>query len=382
MAAIIFWGSFLAAVYAYVGYLLLCMLAARVFGKKFKREEIFPALTLVIPCYNEELVIRKKIENSLELDYPQDKLQIIVVSESTDRTNDIISDFKQKNVELYTLGQRAGKTVLMFCASLKARGRIIVFSDANVRLKSDALKQIASNFSDERVGAVTGLLQVSNPQVSAISRGEFMYKKYESLLRTANGRMGRVLNSDGALFAIRKDLYLPITPERGDDFELVVRVLLEGYDSVFDPEAISYEDSSVTAKQEIQRKIRMVSWFFKSTALLIQEMLVRSRFDLIFQIVSHKVLRWLTPYFFILFLFSNVFLWQEGWFYQLLLCMQVLGYMLGAAGFYIAEIKKIKPPFILGVFHYFLMYNYAFLAGTIKGLFPARTTSSWAKARP
>lgn len=347
-----------------------------------KKNEIFPPVSIIIPCHNEEKVIRKKLENLLSLKYPSDKIQIIVASESTDKTNEIVKEYKDRGVLLYQSDSRIGKTAIIYNALPQANGEILIFSDANVMLEKDAVRKIISNFYEERVGAVSGLLAVNNPHQSNISWGETIYKKYETLLRKSNSRLGKVLNSDGALFAIRKNLYAPLNPKRGDDFELVIRVLIKGYCSVFEPEAISYEDASITTQAEIGRKIRMTSWFIRSALVLLKEMLLKLRFDLAFQIISHKLIRWITPYFFIALLLSNIALWQQGLGYQLFLIIQILAYSMGILGWYISDIKKKKPPFLLKGMHYFLMFNYAFFIGIIKGIFSGNDTSAaWEKVR-
>lgn len=379
MARTLFWISLLIIFYIYFGYTALCILLGLLFNRQVKKKEIYPTISIIIPCYNEEKVIRGKLENLLSLDYPMDKLQIIVVSESTDKTNEIVS--KYKNIELYKYGGRLGKTVLLYNAVPQARGEILVFTDANVMLKKDCLKKISSNFYEERIGAVTGLLEVDNPEASPISWGEKIYKKYETILRKSNSQLRRVLNSDGALFAIRRGLYRPISPERGDDFELVIRVLIDGYHSVFEPEAIAYESASIATKGEIARKIRMVSWFIRSTIILIKDMLLKFRFGLIFQIFSHKLLRWTTPYFLIAFFISNISLWKEGLFYQSILIVQISVYCMGLLGWYMSDLQKKKPPLLLGAMQYFLMFNYAFLIGTIKGIFSGKTSPVWDKVR-
>ncbi len=381
MPLLIFWTSFFAIAYTYFGYILLCILSGKLLGKDPVKKEYYPSISVIVACYNEENVIREKIENLLSLDYPKDKIEIIIASESTDQTDAIISEYTRQSVKLYKYSGRNGKTRLIYNTVPHAKGEILIFSDANIIIKNDAIRIISSLFSDPKVGAATGLLTITNPLKSSISRGESIYKKYESALRKSNSRLGRVLNSDGALFAIRKDLYRPLSPDRGDDFELVIRVLINNYKSLFEPEAIAYEDASISAKAEISRKIRMVSWFTKSTLLLIKEMFFRLRFGLMLQIISHKLMRWFTPYFFIMLFISNVFLIENSGIYPIIFIIQIFAYTSGLIGIYQIGIKKKKPHFFYGAAYYFLMYNYAFLIGTIKGMFPAKTSSSWEKTR-
>ncbi len=374
---LIFSSSLFIILYTYCGYLFCSVLLGILFRIKREKQEFTPSLTVIVPCYNEENVIQQKIENLLSLEYPRDKLQIIIASESSDKTNKIATRYKERGIELLASELRRGKTVLMYHSIAIAHGDIIVFSDANVLLKQNALLKVTRNFSDTRVGAVIGMLQVTNPKASHISRGEYIYKQYETTLRESNSNIGSVLNADGALFAIRKSLYKPLSPERGDDFELVIRILLQGYLSVFDREAIAYEDASLTSRQEISRKIRMTSWFVKSSLLLSREMVAKARIDLLLQLISHKFLRWFTPYFLILAFCSNLFLWREAASYRIFFIVQCGLYLLGLSGVFLADVRKKKPPLIMGAMHYFLMYNYAFLIGTIKGMGLGKTSSTW-----
>jgi cellulose synthase/poly-beta-1,6-N-acetylglucosamine synthase-like glycosyltransferase len=382
MAKTIFWVSLITILYVYFGYSALCVLISGFFGKKTSKNRSFlPKLSIIVPCYNEEKIIKAKIENILSLNYPKDRLQIMIASESNDSTNSIAAAYKESGVELYIISTRAGKPTLLFKTIPYARSEIVVFSDANAMFAPDALLKITENFSDPSIGAVIGALKISNAAQSSISRGEHLYKQYETLIRKANSRLGRVLNADGSIFALRKDLYSPISAERGDDFELILRILLSGHRCIFEPEAVSYEEASITAKAEILRKIRMVSWFLKSSLILAKEMIYKFRIDLLFQLVSHKILRWFMPYFFIALFSANCSLIGRSLFFKLSLLVQLSIYFGGLAGLYIVEAQKKKPPVLLGAFYYFIIYNYAFLIGTLKGILSRQISSSWEKVR-
>jgi cellulose synthase/poly-beta-1,6-N-acetylglucosamine synthase-like glycosyltransferase len=382
MAKIIFWVSLITILYVYFGYSALCILISVFFGKKTPKNRSFhPKLAIIVPCYNEEKIIKAKIENILSLNYPKDRLQIMIASESNDSTNSIAAAYKESGVELYIISPRAGKPTILFKTIPYARSEIVVFSDANAMFAPDALLKIAENFSDPTIGAVIGALNISNITQSSISRGEHLYKQYETLIRKANSRLGRVLNADGSIFALRKDLYSPISAERGDDFELILRILLNGHRCIFEPEAVSYEEASITAKAEILRKIRMVSWFLKSSLILAKEMIYKFRIDLLFQLVSHKILRWFMPYFFIALFSANCSLIGRSLFFKLSLLVQLSIYFGGLAGLYITQAQKNKPPVLLGALYYFIIYNYAFLIGTLKGILSRQISSSWEKVR-
>jgi cellulose synthase/poly-beta-1,6-N-acetylglucosamine synthase-like glycosyltransferase len=354
---------------------------AKIFSIKINKKDCLDSITIIIPCYNEEKVIRAKIENLLHLEYPRDKLQILIASESVDQTNQIAKEYKNAGVEIYQTNKRLGKSALIFNAIPLSRGEILVFSDANAMLDILALKKIMRNFSDHKVGAVVGLLRINNSASSHISKSEDLYKKYETLLRSSNSTFGKVLNSDGAIFAIRKSLYHPITPEKGDDFELIIRVLLSNHYSVFEPEAIAFENASTTATQETARKIRMVSWLIKSAGSLLKEMIFGLRIDLAYQLISHKFFRWLTPFFLISLFISNALIFNISTFFKVLFLLQTVFYLYGLSGLIISKFLKSKIPTIFGFGHYFIIYNYAFFIGVLKGLFPFGKYYAWETKR-
>jgi cellulose synthase/poly-beta-1,6-N-acetylglucosamine synthase-like glycosyltransferase len=377
LTTIIFYGSLGIILYTYCGYILICVAVSKIFKIKFSQGTVLPSITAIIPCYNEEKIIEEKIKNLLQLDYPKDKLQIIIASESTDRTNQIVSKYQEAGLELYQTKKRFGKSALIFNAFHLAKGEIILFSDANAMLDSLALKKIARNFYDSKVGAVVGLLCINNSSHSHISKAEDLYKKYETILRTSNSALGHVLNSDGAIFAIRRNLYHPITPEKGDDFELIIRILISKHYSVFEPQALAFEAASVTARQETNRKIRMVSWLIKSAASLLKEMLFKWRLDLVYQLISHKFLRWLTPFFLLSLFISNALILNINGFFKIFFILQSGFYLYGLLGLILSQVLKIKIPAILGFGHYFIMYNYAFLIGVLKGMLPLGRYHAW-----
>jgi cellulose synthase/poly-beta-1,6-N-acetylglucosamine synthase-like glycosyltransferase len=382
MSYYIFWISLAFLIYIYVGYLGISMLLGKLFRRPFIKKDISPSVTLIIPAFNEQKVIKEKIENSLGLDYPKEKLEIVIASESNDGTNNIASQYIEKGIVLYTYKARQGKSKLLYDTLPKIKGEIIVFSDANAIYKKDALKKLVRNFHDRRIGAALGRLVISNPHDSSTTEGESLYKKYEGLLRKHNSYLHAILGVDGSMFAIRRELYLPITPTRGDDFELAARIRIKGFGIVFEEEAISYEKAPISSHDEIKRKIRIVSGFLRSSIFLLKEMLRPFRGLLIFQLVSNKILRWASPYFLIIFFFSNMvlFMHKRHGFYDILFSAQILFYLMALlSGIYL---KKNKGP-LFGVSRipfYFLSFNYAFLLGTLKGLF-LKAPTFWEKVR-
>ncbi|MFH1061590.1 MAG: glycosyltransferase family 2 protein [Candidatus Omnitrophota bacterium] len=376
----IFWISLITLFHVYIGYMIICIIIGKIFKQPIDKQEIFPTVTILIPAYNEQQVIKQKIENTLALEYPKDKLEIVIASESNDQTNQLVSDFKAQGIILYAFEQRRGKSRMLYDVFAKTKGEIIIFSDANAMYKPDVIKKLARNFNDPKIGGVLGNLIITNPKDSSISQGESVFKKYEAVLRQANTAAHSIIGADGTMLAMRRDLYKPIDPDRGDDFELALRIRIQGYGMVFEPEAISYEKASIDFRDEIKRKRRIVSWFWKSALILLGEMLHPFRGFLIFQVISNKILRWLSPYFLILLFISSLRLAAMNNFYALFFQLQVFFYSLAVfSGIFLSSsdnkfLKLLKMPF------FFIVFNYAFLIGTIEGLF-LKQNPFWKKVR-
>ncbi|MCG2711682.1 MAG: glycosyltransferase family 2 protein [Candidatus Omnitrophica bacterium] len=376
----VFYFSLLALFYTYFGYLGISIILGKLFFKKIDKKVISPSVTLLIPAYNEQSVIAQKLENSLSLDYPQELLEIVVASESNDGTNDIVRKFEDKGVLLYSFKERRGKSRMLYDVYPKAKGEIVLFSDANAIYDSKAIRKLVRNFNDKRVGGVLGNLIITNPDKSSISEGESVFKRYESLLRISNTNQLAIVGADGSMLAIRKELYFPISPDRGDDFELAIRIRVKGYSMVFEPEAISYEKASTDFLAEISRKRRIVSWFFKSSFILLGEMLLKGRWFLLFQVISNKLFRWFSPYFLILLFVSSVKLSTEHIFYQIVFYSQILFYVLAMfSGIFIKKADN-KLQKILRMPFFFVVFNYAFFIGTLEGMF-MRQKPFWKKVR-
>ncbi|MBU1044920.1 MAG: glycosyltransferase family 2 protein [Candidatus Omnitrophica bacterium] len=377
---IIFWISLISLFHVYIGYLIICIIAAKLFKQPIDKQEIFPTVTLLIPAYNEQPVIKAKIENSLALEYPKDKLKIVIASESTDNTNQLVSEYLDQGIVLHAFAQRRGKSRMLYDVVGKTTGEIIVFSDANAMYKPDVISKLVRNFNDRKIGGVLGSLIITNPDDSSISEGESVFKKYESILRKANTAVHSIIGADGTMLAIRRDLYKPISPERGDDFEIALRIRVQGYGMVFEPEAISYEKASVDFQAEIKRKRRIVSWFWKSALILLSEMVNPWQGFLIFQVISNKIMRWLSPVFLIALFVSSLSLAPGSIFYGLFFQLQVFFYCVAMLGGIFSKKTENKLEKILRMPFFFIVFNYAFLIGTIEGLF-LKQKPFWQKVR-
>lgn len=362
---LLFWISTLTLIYIYIGYPLLLCVFGLLSGKKVLRAEEYPSVSLIISAYNEEQVIGRKILNSLQIDYPKDKLEIIIVSESTDRTNEIVSRYFQQGVKLFAYAGRNGKSFSLYRAVPEAQGEIVVFSDANAFYKGDAIKKIVRNFHDARIGCVSGMLVYENPDETSIGESEGFYWKYEMMIKRLESRLFSLAGSNGSIFALRKQLYKPLSPYRGDDFELTIGVLLDGYGVILEKEAVSIEHCSRETIDEFNRKVRIVAGMGRSACAYALESIKNGRLFLLWQIMSHKLLRWVAPIFYIGTLCSAMLLPSP--FYRTLLVAQLIFYMLAVCG-YVMERCGRKLPLFINVPYYMCVVHLAALIGLVKSL--------------
>lgn len=293
---LLFWSAVSIILYIYVGYpLLLCISRVFVHSKERTQSEIYPKVTLLISCYNEENVIREKIENVLNLSYPTDKLEVMVVSDaSTDKTDEIVGEYADKGIRLVRQDQRLGKTAGLNLAMQKASGDIIVFTDANAMFKTDAIEMLVRNFADRQVGYVVGEARYIDERQNFASDTESTYWRYEIFIKRMESRIHSVVGGDGAIYAVRKELYEPLLDTDINDFVNPMQIILQGFRGVYEPEAICWEKSAGDFKKEFYRKIRIVNrsfsglWRVRSVINPVKSGIFS------FLVVSHKLLRWLT----------------------------------------------------------------------------------------
>ena len=377
---IIFTFSLFVLIYIYLGYPLILGILSSLLSKKVNKKEFYPHVSMIISAYNEENIIRQKLENSLELDYPKEKLEIIVASESTDKTNEISKEYKDNGVILYAYKKREGKRATLYRTVPLAKGEIIVFSDANAMYKKDAIKKIVRNFHDKRIGCVSGRLKYTSKKESIIGKGEIAYWEHDFILKKMASSLFSLAGCggvNGSIFAIRKELYNPINKYRADDFEISCRIEISGYGVIMEAEAVSYEESSENSKQEFKRKVRLASWNFISTLMLLREALQKGKLCTAFLLFSHRLLRYTSPIWLILLFISNLFLLNS----YLLYCffLQLIFYSLALSG-WIMEKSYHKINSLLLVPFYFCMVNCAAFVSLTKIIFK-KTDMLWEKTR-
>ncbi|NJN67845.1 MAG: glycosyltransferase family 2 protein [Chloroflexaceae bacterium] len=310
MNAKLFWLAVGSIIYTYAGYPAILTLLARLRPRPrpFPPLEPEPSLTLLIVAYNEQEVIARKLENSLALDYPREKLQILVVADGSDQTPDIVRTYANQGVELDYRAERRGKMAAINRAIPLVRGELVVFSDANNLYEPGGLRHLVAPFADPTVGAVTGTKVITTGgQKDALGTSEGLYWKYESFIKEQETRLGCCTGVLGEMLAVRRSLLEP-APESviNDDFYIAMRLTRRGYRVVYAPLARSFEAVSASAQDERTRRARIVAGRYQAIALA-PTFLPFNRPLLIWQVGSHKFLRPLVPLAMVAALLTNLF---------------------------------------------------------------------------
>jgi len=307
MIGILFWLCVLFVIYVYAGYPLLLGLLARLRPKPGAYASYTPVVTLIVAAYNEERVIGKKMENCVALDYPRDRLQILVMNDcSEDRTAEIVSGFAGQGVELITAPQRRGKMANVIHAIQNlARGEVILISDATNLYAPNVLRELSAPFADPTVGAVFGARDIVRGD-GALGDSEGLYWKYESFIQEQETRLGCSTGAFGDIFAIRRSLFETPPPRViNDDFFIAMRLVKRGYRVIYNPKARTSERVSPTAQDEVTRRARMIAGRYQAISMAGQ-LLPFDRPRLVWQVLSHKFFRPLVPFAMIGALLANV----------------------------------------------------------------------------
>lgn len=380
-----FWTGVFIVLYTYAGYGLIIYILSKLKGKPrpftHLSDSDLPDVTILVAAYNEEQCIEDKIANTLNLNYPKDKLSILFVTDgSTDNTPSIITKFHA--VKLFHDFQRKGKIHAVNRVMKFVTTPIVIFSDANTLLNSLAVKNIVRHYQNEQIGGVAGEKRIyKNKEDNASGSGEGFYWKYESFLKKKDAEVYSIVGAAGELFSIRTELYQdPPDNIIIEDFYMSLKICTKGYRFMYEPEAYAFETASASVKEEWKRKVRICAGGFQAMAKL-KPLLNPFRYGILsFQYISHRVLRWtLAPLFLPLVLIANVWLAiaAGSWFYGLTLIAQIAFYILALLGYLFSEKKvSIKGFFIP---YYFTVMNLSVYAGFIRYL-KGKQSVVWEKA--
>lgn len=376
IAKLFFWTMIFLIAYSYFLYPIFLVLFS-LFKKPIEinsNGSYIPSVSMVISAYNEEKVIEEKIKNCLTLDYPKEKLEIVVGSDgSTDNTVCIVAKFSDQAIRFWNFPKRMGKVNVLNKITPYLTSQIVVFSDANTMYEADAIKELVKPFSNSKIGCVCGKLVLKKPNENCGGEFEGFYWQYESFLKKYEGRYGSLLGANGGIYAIRKNLF-EILPSNTliEDFVLPMKILSRGYNVYFAPDAIATEETSRTIHEESRRKTRIGAGDYQALTLTLP-MLNISRGFPSFAYWSHKVLRWLVPFFLIFLLLLNLLLLGKA-IYQLLFIIQSMVYMGAFIGYMLSKRKRnIK---LFSILYYFIVMNTSLLIGFFR-FFSGMQSVAW-----
>ncbi len=364
MITFLFWFSLAVVIYVYVGFAFLAALVARLRNRQVKKGPITPRVSLIIPAYNEEASIAEKLDNVLALDYPLDKLEIIVASDgSNDSTESIVRRYADQGVRLLGFPRR-GKIFAMNDAVGKASGDVLVFSDATSMFERQALRQLISNFADPEVGGASGrMIYARHANRDSSGQGEKLYWSYAVWLKQMKSLSGSIVSASGAIHAIRRKLYQPpADTATTDDFAISTAVVEQGYRLVFDSEACAYEEPAPAAENEFGRKVRMMNRGLRGV-ILRRRLLNPFRFGFYsLSLFSQKVLRRLVPFFLLILFVCSFLISASGAIYFAAFVAQALFYLSAVLGYLIRGTRLGRFKFFYIPFFYCLANAAAFVA--------------------
>jgi cellulose synthase/poly-beta-1,6-N-acetylglucosamine synthase-like glycosyltransferase len=358
------WSAVAVGAYVYVGYPLLLWAVGKTVERPVHKAPITPSVTVIIAAHNEEQQLAAKIKNTLALDYPQDRIEIIIASDgSTDGTEDVAARFEREGVGLLRL-PRCGKMQALNQAVARSASEILVFTDANAELERRALKELVAPFADIEIGGVCGNQKYGRAATAGDSAaaGEDLYWTFDKYLKELETRVGSTIAADGSLYAMRRELYVVVEDgAQADDFAVSARVVTSGGRRlVYEPEAVSFEPAPAASDQEFWRKVRVANHGIRAILALDGGLNpLRTGFYAI-EMWSHKLLRYLLPLFAVGALAASAVLALHSVFYFALLVAQAAFYALAVAGCLLrrtpfGRLKPFYAPF------YFCLANAAAL---------------------
>lgn len=382
-----FWISFSVLFFCYIGYGLILFLynhlkALFAAGKKGGEIADWLPVSIIITAYNEGDQLAKKVNNTLSIDYPADKLKIIIITDgSTDGSENIIKQFP--SVLLLHRDERKGKLAAIKRAMQYVETPVVVFSDANAELNRNCIQRIVHHYSDSMTGGVAGEKKIiSDQKMSAVGEAEGLYWKYESFMKKQDAGFNTVVGAAGELFSIRTELFAQLNENIIlDDFVISMKVCLQGYRIEYEPEAYATEFPSASLAEEEKRKVRISAGAYQSIGYLKEALNIFKYPLLSFQYISRRLLRWVfCPFMLIVLLWSNIFLVSKPGsphIYIVFLCGQISFYVAAVAGWIL--MRAGRRAGILTVPFYFVFMNYCLVKGFIKFL-KDKQTVLWEKS--
>ncbi|MFZ1082440.1 MAG: glycosyltransferase [Candidatus Kryptoniota bacterium] len=364
----VFWGAFILIVHSYLLYpisLVFLSTARKRYELKNSAREPKRKISILISAYNEESAVSKRMSELLTIDYPEFEI-IVGIDGATDRTYEILREFNDKRLRVIPFQVNRGKVWVLNDLYKYADGEVIMFSDANTRLDADSLRRLERHFDDDKVGGVCGRLELHAKDRAKGSNMESEYWGIESWMKKLEGDQGMTLGANGAIYAIRRNLFAPFDSKSriADDFILPLRLIEKGYYFVYEPDALAFENSN-SFKTEFFRKVKVgeaIMGTLKSSLALMNPF----KGFVAYSFWSHKIIRWLAPFLLLIMIFSNLLLLAHGELYFVSAVAQAAFYFTAAIGIMCLYLGSQIP--VAAHFGYFLIANAGLVVGMMKSL--------------
>jgi cellulose synthase/poly-beta-1,6-N-acetylglucosamine synthase-like glycosyltransferase len=354
---VLFWASLAGILWTHIGYPLAAALLAKLHTRHVRRDDITPSATVIIPAHDEEDAIGARLDNLLALDYPREQLEIIVASDaSTDGTDEIVIDYASRDPRVRLLAlPRGGKLAALNRAVDESTRDVVAFSDANSKWSPDALSKLVRNLADDDVSYVCGKLRLERPDGT---NREGIYWRYELWLRESESRLGSITGGNGAIYAVRRTDY--VSHRFGQDLGLPDAMVKRGKRAVYEPEAVASEKPPGNVEEEYRRKVRMFPWAWQH--LFEGRMLSGVGPLYLFELISHRVLRYASGLLHVVLLVTSIALASHGLVYAIVLAGQLLWLALAALG-------RLRVPIPgAGLAYYYFLVTWATVAALVSYL--------------
>ena len=379
MLELLFWLMAIGAIFSYFIYPLILMIANRFYGHQIEQAEQEPSLplTVIVTAYNEEARIRDKIVNTLALQYPAEKLELVVASDcSEDKTDEIVREYSDRGVKLVRASERLGKENAQREAIQSAMGEVLVFSDVATEIPVDALLNLERYFQDDSVGAVSSEDRFISQDGEVA--GEGAYVKYEMWLRRLESRLCGLVGLSGSFFAARKTICDNWDINSPSDFNTALNAAKAGKRAVTAPDVLGYYKDLKDAHKEYQRKVRTVLRGMVGLSRHTEVLNPLRLGGFAFQAFSHKVMRWLVPWFLLGTFLTSAALSTEGVIYALAFWAQIVFYAVAIVAHFVPGLRRSS---LVKIVYFFVQVNVAIFESSIKFLSGQRMTKWTPSAR-
>lgn len=356
-------------VHTYLFYPMLLWIFNGVINRQQKiQREYWPTISVIISAYNEEKIIQQRIENLLSLNYPADKVEVLIGSDcSSDTTNDIVLSYRDKGVSLAAFNDRRGKASVLNDLASIAKNEVLIFSDANTFYEKNVFRNFVRHFSDPSIGGVCGYLQLRSSEDNSGGKGESFYWEYENKIKELEGNFYTTFGATGAIYAIQRLLFKPLPTQKAimDDFLIPMNVVEQGFRIIYDKSVFGWEEATDSAIKEFQRKIRIGAANFNCLGDIAH--LLHPKFGFVaFGLFSHKIIRWFVPFLLLAIFCSSYMLSDGSEMFATILKLQIVFTVFGIIGFVLDKLSYPVKLFTLP--YYFLLANLGLMIGFFRFL--------------